>query len=207
MLSYAYRVLLGGGTLAFGVRGGYYIRSFNFDRFRPIDPDDPLLGTGRINEGRPDVGAGVHFSTPRLYVGASMLHLTSPQYTFIRSAEFTNRRSLYVQGGYRYQLNEDFELFPNAIFRSDLTSASVEATLLATWRGQFWAGAGYRQGEGVPILLGTNYRRFRIGAAFDMVTSGVAAKAPFSWEVLLSYAMPGPQPNRRLPVRTPRYRF
>lgn len=207
VLSYAYRMPLGAGTLALGLRGGLYVRSFNFDRFRPIDPNDPLLGTGKINETHPDFGAGLHYSTAKFYVGASMLHLTTPAYTFIRSAEFTNRRSLYVQGGYRYQLNEAIELFPNAIYRTDLSSSSVEATLLATWRGQFWAGAGYRQGEGVPILLGANYRRFRIGAAFDMVTSGVAAKAPFSWEVLLSYAMPGPQPNRRLPIRTPRYRF
>ena len=46
----------------------------------------------------------------------------------------------------------------------------------------------------------------RVGYAFDLVTSGAAAKNPTSHEIFLSYVLPIKVKRNPPPLRTPRYR-
>lgn len=207
--AYSYRVALGEDrTLSFGVLGGLLIRTIDFDKLRARDPGDPLLGTGKFTESRPDVGAGVYYSTSTYYVGASMIHINQAKFSFGQDVA-TNRaqQTVFINGGYRYYVNEEVELNPTALVKTDLNTFSVEASLLATWRNFIWVGAGWRQGDGVPVFAGVNWNKLRFGASYDIILGGVNAKSPGSYSVLVSYAMPGPKPNKRVPVRTPRFRF
>ncbi len=208
-LAYAYRIPLGGDrTLAFGAQGGLLIRTIDFDKLRARDPNDPLIGSGKVNESNPDVAAGVHYSTPTYYIGASMIHLNGARYSFGQEGAVNQaQKTFFINGGYRYYVNEDVELNPAAILKSDINTFSVEASLLAMWRNFVWVGAGWRQGDGVPVFAGVNWNRFRLGASYDIILGGVSAKSPGSYSILLSYALPAPKPNKRIPVRTPRFRF
>ncbi len=208
-LAYAYRIPLGGErTLAFGAQGGLLIRTIDFDKLRARDPDDPLIGTGKVNESNPDLAVGAHYSTPTYYVGASMIHLNRARYAFGQEGAINAaQQTFFVNGGYRYYVNEEVEINPSAIFKSDINTFSIEASLLAMWRNFVWVGAGWRQGDGIPVFAGVNWNRFRIGASYDIILGGVSAKSPGSYSILLSYGLPAPKPNKRIPVRTPRFRF
>ncbi len=209
--SYALRVPMKNGTLSFGVRPGLYIRTIDFDKLRPVDPDDPLIPNGRLNETQPDLAAGVYYQTSAWYAGLSATHLLSSQYQFdVASASNPLQPTGFLNAGYRYYLTESIELNPNVLVKADAAALSVEGGALAVLNDRYWGGLHYRSGDAIIALLGLNFGRnnaFRLGYAFDYVVSGTAAKAPFSHEVLLSYGLPAPKAGRKTPVRTPRFRY
>ncbi|MFT4033184.1 MAG: type IX secretion system membrane protein PorP/SprF [Siphonobacter sp.] len=207
--SYNYRFKLGGDrTLALGVRGGVLVKTLDFDKLRANDPDDPLIGSGKVSQTRPDFAAGLYYSTAAYYVGASLIHINGAKYSFEQAlASNQAQQTVFANAGYHYQLNDEVQLNPTAILKSDLNTFSVEASLLALWREFIWVGAGWRQGDGVPVFAGVNWSRLRLGVSYDVILNGVDAKSPGSFSVLLSYALPPLKPNKRIPVRTPRFRF
>jgi type IX secretion system PorP/SprF family membrane protein len=209
--SYAYRMPLAGGTLSIGVRPGIYIRTIDFDRLRPVDPGDPLINTGKVNEFQPDLAAGVYYTSPTWYLGLSATHLLSSQYQFdVPTADNALQTTAFANAGYRYYLSESVELNPNVLVKADPAAVSVEGGVLAIVNDRYWAGLHYRSGDAAIAMIGLNFGRnnaFRLGYAFDYVVVGTAAKAPFSHEVLLSYGLPAPKAGRKTPVRTPRFRY
>jgi hypothetical protein len=84
---------------------------------------------------------------------------------------------------------------------------SVEGGVLATWNETFFGGVTYRLQESINLIIGANWRSFRIGAAVDGVGKSKDIKAPASYEVMLSYALPALTKGKKTPVRTPRFRY
>lgn len=209
--SYSLRMPVKGGTLSFGIRPGLFLRTIDFDKLRPVDPDDPLIPNGRINEVQPDLAAGVYYSAAAWYVGLSATHLISSRYRF--ENEVNNDRlqtTGFLNAGYRYYVTESIELNPNVLVKADPAALSVEGGVLAVLNGRYWGGLHYRSGDAAIALLGLNFGKnnaFRLGYAFDYVVSGAGGKAPFSHEVMLGYGLPAPKSSRRVPVRSPRFRY
>ncbi len=210
-LSYAFRIPLQSGQLALGLRAGFYNKRIDFDILRARQPDDNLIGTGKINEAKPDLGAGVYYSGSALFVGVAVNHLLASQYKFkLDNATNPLKTSAYLHGGYRYFLTEDLELTPSVLLKTDLTTYSVEGGVMGTVYNRYWAGVQYRQGDALSALVGANLgnnNALRVGFAFDYVVGGQGAKSPTSYELMLGYALPAPKITRRSVVRTPRFRY
>lgn len=211
-LSYAYRLKLSAdASLSLGVRGGLYTKTLDGSQFRPRDPGDPIIPTGKVNESKPDFALGAYYQTSSYYVGVSLNHINGSKYTF-GADKATNplKQTMYITGGFNYYLTDLIELRPSALLKTDLNQSSIEANLMALYNGKFWVGAGGRLGDGVIGMAGVYLlpnNALRIGAAIDLITNGASAKSPYSNEILVSYALPAPKVTKRTPVRTPRFRY
>ena len=214
-VSYAYRKALKTGTLAFGVQAGLFNRGFDFNQFRPSDPNDPLLPSGRINQFKPDIGVGVYYNTTDYWLGVSMTHLNGAKYSYItdRSTDPANSKA-YLTAGYRLGIGYNIDVQPSLLVQystaEGIRGSVATVNLLATYDNRIWAGVGYRLKDALMATAGVNLMRnnaLRVGYALDITTGGTQIKSPTSHEILLSYAWPVPDVRKKPIVRTPRFRY
>jgi type IX secretion system PorP/SprF family membrane protein len=214
-LSLAYHLQLNEGRskLSFGVRGGIYVQTLDFDLFRAYDKDkDPLLNDkqGKVTQTKPDVGAGIFYTSEKFYVGISANRLIGSQVNFgIANLQNNLARNLYVTGGYTYELNQDIKLKPSAIVKLDLNSQaySWEANVMGVYKEKFLGGLSFRQSDAATVMAGMYFganSQWRAVYAFDYVVVAKAAKSATSHELSLFYSLPVNISNRPT-QETPRY--
>ncbi|MFC5409652.1 type IX secretion system membrane protein PorP/SprF [Larkinella bovis] len=210
--AYAFRLPLKKGTLSLGVEGGLHNYTINYDWFRPNEPD-PLIQSGKVSQMQPDFGAGIYYNTDTYYVGASMKHLTQPDFNLGTDQNLNALyRTSYITAGYRYEWNYLIDIMPSAIykFNTNGTYSSLEVNLMAMYDKRHWFGLGYRQGDAVSASAGVSLLRnnaLRFGYSFDFIVGNRNAKSPTSHEILLSYSLPEPRSGRKPIIRTPRFRY
>ena len=210
MGSYAYHLGVGNGKLSFGVRAGVYGQSIDFTKYRPVNPDDPLLLNGKESQYRPDMGVGIYYKAEKYYGGISLNHILNTEFDF-GSDSLKNglQNNTIITGGYRYELNYDIILTPSLLINTDFVSYSFDISVLATYREKFWGGLSYRQSEAVIALLGVNLlkdKSLKIGYSLDYVIQAQKAKQATSHEILMSYNMPAVTGGGKKIIRTPRFR-
>ena len=214
-LSYAYRLALKNGTLALGVQAGMFNRGFDFGQFVVRDPGDLFIPTGRINQFKPDIGAGVYYNTTDYWVGLSMTHLNKATYSYVvgRSIDVSEPKA-YLSAGYRLGLGYNIDIQPSVLVqystKQGIPGSVALVNVVGTYDNRIWAGLGYRLKDAVMATAGINLMRnnaLRIGAALDITTGGAQIKSPASYEILVGYALPAPDTRKKPIVRTPRFRY
>ncbi len=209
-LSYAYRMALKDGTLAFGIQAGLYSRGIDYNVLRARDAGDPLIGTGRVSQIQPDFGLGVYYHTVDYWIGASVLHLNEAKYALGTVYGVNpNARAGYFTAGYKLGIGYDLDIQPSVLLKTDFHTYSYEASMIATYQGKYWGGVSYRQGDAVIATAGVYLFNnvARLGFAYDFTTNGAQAKSQASQEILLSYSLPSPTARKRPIIRTPRFRY
>lgn len=208
---YAYHLGLKDAKLSFGVKVGIYSQSINYDQYRAIHPDDPLLKdkTGKESQLRPDVGFGLFYRAEKYYLGVGVNHLTRAEFDFnVNDARNALENHLHFTGGYFYEVNFDLTLNPTVLVKTDFKEYSFDLGVIATLKDKMWAGLSFRQSEAANVLLGYSFlkdKALRLGYAIDVVVKDQEAKENFSHEVLVSYQLPIYATGKKV-VRTPRYR-
>jgi type IX secretion system PorP/SprF family membrane protein len=208
---YAYHLGLKDAKLSFGIKVGVYSQAIDFEKYRAIHMDDPLLelNKGKESQLRPDVGFGLFYRAEKYYLGAGINHLTRAEFDFnVNSARNALENHLNFVGGYYYEVNFDLTLNPTILVKTDFKEYSFDLGLIATLKDKMWAGLSFRQSEAANVLLGYSFlkdKALRLGYAIDVVVKDQEAKENFSHEVLLSYQLPVYATGKKV-VRTPRYR-
>ena len=214
-VSYAYRLALKNGTLALGVQAGVFNKGYDFGQFRSNDPGDPLIPGGRINQFRPDIGAGVYYNTTDYWLGVSLTHLNKAKYSYVtdRSTDPSDSKA-YLTAGYRLGTGYNIDLQPSVLVQystvAGFPGSAVALNLLATYDNRIWAGAGYRFNDALMLTTGINLMRnnaLRLGLGADITTVGTSTKSPFTLELLVAYALPAPDVHKKPIIRTPRFRY
>ena len=207
----SYRYALDNGTLAVGASAGLYRIALDYGILRPSESGDPLIQTGVVGQIRPDVNLGVRYEAAGYYVGASVNHLLKAKYPLGSELASNPLVPTYtLNGGLILQIGYLFEVQPFAMARTDFAAFTVQGGAMATYNERYWVGASYRMQDAVIVMAGVNLlsnQALRLSAAYDLVTFGTSAKAPSSFEVLLSYQLPAPKLGKKTIVRTPRFRF
>lgn len=216
-LSYAYRLSLKQGTLAFGAQAGLYARGIDYSKLRPGDPSDPLVPTGRVMEMRPDFSAGVYYNTTDYWIGASINHLNKASASLENGRQIIPQdKSAYFSAGYRLGLGYDLDVQPSILYQyvvdphPNVKASSLSGNILVTYDSRYWLGVSYRQGDAFTGTIGIsllNNNALRLGYAFDFTTKSYVSKSPVSHEILVSYALPTPDARKKPIVRTPRFRY
>ena len=80
--SYAYHVAIKNSKLSFGIRAGIYSQTIDFDKYRWIDPDDPLRQAGKETQMKPDLAAGIYYRAEKYFLGLSFDHLLNSEFDF-----------------------------------------------------------------------------------------------------------------------------
>jgi len=211
-VSISYKKKLQNGSISFGLRPSLFSHALDFNKFRAVDPEDPLIeGFGRESQLKPDIGAGVFFNGAKFFAGASVNHLLNPGFDFgIDGLNNTLKPSMMLYSGYNYQYNSNIILTPSVFIRSEFNTLSFDLGVLATYKESMWGGLSYRQQEALILMLGYSFledKSLRLVYSFDMVVQSQEAKQPTSHEIslrkTLAFIAPGPPKI----IRTPRFRF
>ncbi|CAN5371747.1 hypothetical protein BH09BAC4_BH09BAC4_17290 [soil metagenome] len=214
-ISYAYRLALKNGTLAIGVQAGMFNKGYDYGQFRPTDPGDPLIPGGRINQFKPDIGAGVYYNTVDYWIGVSMTHLNKAKYSYVtdRSTDPSDSKA-YLTAGYRLGIGYNIDVQPSILVQystvQGFPGSTVAVNLLGTYDNRIWAGLGYRFKDAAMATIGINLLRdnaLRVGYSLDVITNGAKAKSATSHEIILGYALPAPDARKKPIIRTPRFRY
>jgi len=207
---YAYHLGLKNSKLSFGIKAGFFSQAIDYDKYRAIHEDDPLLEhSGKESQIRPDVGFGLYYRAEKYYLGAGINHLTRAEFDFgINEGRNALENHLNFTGGYNYEVNFDLTLSFSALVKTDFKEYSWDAGAIATVKDKMWGGFTFRQSEALNVLLGYSFlkeRSLRLGYAIDVVVVDQEAKENFSHELLVTYQLPVYATGKKV-VRTPRYR-
>jgi type IX secretion system PorP/SprF family membrane protein len=208
---FAYHLGVKDAKLSFGVKVGVYSQSINYDQYRAIHRDDPLLEdkTGKESQLRPDVGFGLFYRAEKFYLGAGINHLTKAEFDFnVNDARNALENHMNFTGGYYYEVNFDLTLNPTVLVKTDFKEYSFDLGVIAMLKDKMWAGLTFREAEAFNAMFGYSFLKdnaLRLGYAIDVVFQDPEAKENFSHELLLSYQLPVYATGKKV-VRTPRYR-
>jgi type IX secretion system PorP/SprF family membrane protein len=209
-LSYAYHLALKDSKLSFGIRGGLYSQTLDFDLYRAINPDDPLLkGSGKESQIRPDVSMGVFYRKEKYYVGISFTHLVKSTFDFGLGQRSPLKNHVYLTTGYYYDVSFDLKFQFTGLVQSDLTKTTITAGAIGYFKDKVWLGLAARQAESATLLLGYSLvkdKSLKLGYSLDYVIQDQQAKQPTSHELVLTYELPVNPGGGKKVVRTPRYR-
>ncbi len=192
--SYAYRIRLQKGTLAFGLQAGasQYRADFQDVSLSP-DPSNDLAFSQNINKVLVNVGTGIYYNTDRFYVG-----LSSPQLLNNKLNNFTvqnnnvfNGQALHVffATGYVFPISDVFALKPSVLVKG-VKGAPIEADLNATlWiKDVFAIGLQYRTKADMSAMIEIQASpQVRLGYAYDRSLTKLVQYNSGSHEIMLRY--------------------
>ncbi len=199
VLAYAYRVRIDREAgLKFGIDAGFSQVALDWDRLIFLDQIDPLNGpvdpAGNpypTQEVRPDalsktwfdVGAGLLFYSPVLYVGLSAKHLTTPDQSFLGlndnlQAGLPLRLSLHAGTELRFKTRNKrgWEAFvsPNVLALRQGEFVQINAGAYLGY-GPVFVGGWYRHTltnpDALIALVGFQKGVFKVGYSFDLTVS------------------------------------
>jgi type IX secretion system PorP/SprF family membrane protein len=191
-LGYAYHLDIGGSTLGIGTAVNFLNRTVDFSKFKPTQPNDPILATSEESDMLFDLNLGLFWHTPEFYyLGISVTSLLESKGKALTSASesgsFVGDRTIHLVAGYQYVFrnNPNYEFHPavNVLSNLSTTQFNVSGTIL--YNNKFWGGVNYRFLESIGLMVGVLWNDFRIGYAYDVNTLGL--NVPGSHEISLGY--------------------
>jgi type IX secretion system PorP/SprF family membrane protein len=176
-MGYANQRNVGFGKLGIGAQIEFNNRSIDFSKLNPAG-EDPLLTllSSEESEMLIDFSLGFLYRVPEsYYVGVSGLHLIQTKgkplgETAEGSLQMKLDRTFFITGGYEinFPRNPDLQFIPSAIIESNLSMIRLDVNAMLRFKELVWGGIGYRFGESVVVLLGVQYKDFRIGYSYDI---------------------------------------
>ncbi len=192
-LSYAFRLPIGDdGNLGIGVEAGLYNKSIN-GNWIATDPvaSDKSIPTGKAADNTFDLGFGVHYHTPKFYVGLSSTHLNQGKIEK-DNLSFEIARHYYLTAGYNYDINETFTLRPSALVKSVGSSTQFDLNVNVLYNNLLWLGVSYRTSDAIVPMVGFQKAfnaksAFKVGYAYDVTTSRLKTQSNGSHELMLGF--------------------
>ena len=214
--SYAYHLGFKDSKLSIGLRAGFFSQSLNWDRYRALEPEDPILTnkTGRETQIRPDLAGGIFYFHEKYYAGVSFNHLLRSTFDF-GVAELRNALSnhMFLTGGHYYNISTAARLHSSFLMQTDFKQYNVTVSTIMTMmernQEKMWVGLSVRQSEDIGLLLGYNMlkdKSLKFGYSFGYIWKDQAAKKPTSHEFLLIYQLPAIGKPDEKKEQNPRFR-
>lgn len=194
-IGYAMKFNVKQGFLSVGTQLSFKNRSIDFSKFKPIDPNDPIINQsgGESSSILGDLGFGVFYQkTGKYYIGASLLNVLKSKgiaYNDQSSTRPTNDRMLYIMGAYEVSIPSAplFHFTPSALIKSNFSNTQISISGLVTYNNKFWGGVTYniQSSDAFGILLGIKIKNIKIGYAYDLPLSQINITG--SHEIMISY--------------------
>lgn len=218
--NYAYRLRLDAEDtqrLSFGIGLGLTQFGLDGNKLRAKDPDDRELPIGKISSSIPDMRFGVYYSSPKWYVGASVMDMFSGnksneifKWDSNPAGNLKRKRHFYLIAGTLLNLSEDTKLRPSLLVKEDFKGpTSLDLSAMVIFGDRFWLGGSYRTGISLwekdytkgqslsqqnSISAITQFyvsERFRIGYSYDYITSKLSSIQNGTHEITIGMTFPG----------------
>jgi len=195
VLSYAYRIRMDKGSLAFGVQGSgvQYRADYTSVDLGNGGAYDPAFAEN-VNKMLFNFGTGVYYNSDKFYIGLSAQDLLNTRITEYEApndsagGSFKNLH-LFFATGYVFALDETFKLKPSVLVKG-VKGAPVEADINAMlWINDVIAvGAQYRTSADVAGILEVQATpQIRIGYSYDYSVTRLRNFNSGSHEIMLRY--------------------
>ncbi len=190
-LQYAYNVKLSKrGRLALGVQGVLMSERMSMKSVKMEDNSDPAVPSSEVKGTKVDMGVGLYYYHPKLWLGASSQHLLAPTLLLDQRYEVEVPRVYYLMGGGNIRLkNSLLSLQPSFLVQSDMDTWREDVQCKVAYEHdekKFYGGVGYSPNVSVTFLVGGMFHGVNLGYSYQMYTSGVGL-VHGSHEVVLSY--------------------
>ncbi|MFZ1688781.1 MAG: type IX secretion system membrane protein PorP/SprF [Flavobacteriales bacterium] len=204
---YAYRIKLGDGRLAFGLKAGLSIYSANLNDLVYWDENDAVYAQNVNNALVGKFGFGMYWNNKLSYIGISVPTLYAADKAIevhgsdVTDGFFTNH--FYLNAGKLFHLNANFDLKPSFLVKYEL-SAPIEADINCNvlYKERFWLGAGYRTGDAIVGMVEYQItQRLRAGYAYDLALNKLRAYTSGSHELMIGFDFG----KETIKIKTPRY--
>ena len=202
-LMYAYRMKIGKGNLALGLRGTLRNYRINWSETQSTHSGDEEIPTENSSRILPNFGFGVYYHTEKFYLGISTPSLLKGDlsYTYLNNSDAfgTENTHLYLMTGYVFKVNNNIKFKPAALVKYTANSP-LDLDLNATFifLDKLWFGVSYRlggdanRGIGESIDLLAQYqisKKLRIGVAYDFTLSKLKDYNSGTFEIQMEYCL------------------
>jgi len=189
--------------LALGIKAGASFLNVGLVDLELQDPNDPFFSQD-ISTTNPNIGAGAFFYGDNFYVGVSVPNFLNSTHLDENGLSIGSETNHYFgTAGYVFQATDNIKLKPSVFVKSAFDApTSFDVNLNALFLEKFELGVSYRLDDSFSGLVGFQATpNFRIGYAYDAVTSQINNVAGSSHEVILSFDLVFKQKT----LRSPRY--
>jgi type IX secretion system PorP/SprF family membrane protein len=194
--TYAYHIGISARTtLAAGFGAGLTNLSLNTSKldfiYVPVDP--AVANSGIINTIKPDFNAGLYLYSADYFVGLSAMQIIPQKIAFsdyaVKTTDGKFVPHLFATAGYRFLLNEDFNLIPSVMVKYiNPLPTQIEFNTKLQYQDVAWVGASYRNGEGFAGMVGLNISNsLNIGYSYDYTTSRLNTVSKGTHEILIGF--------------------
>jgi type IX secretion system PorP/SprF family membrane protein len=174
--NYAYRLMLGPGTLAMGLKGGFVSGNQKID---DLIGSDPVYNESASDYFLPNFGIGLYYNTPRIFAGISAPLLvgykSSSNGSIVAKYNNFSMYTYYLTAGVHLQLSDAWQITPSFLARYQSSTRFVlDGTLNVLYRELIGAGISYRTSGALIAML--SYRigyQTTIGLAYDFGIGGI----------------------------------
>jgi type IX secretion system PorP/SprF family membrane protein len=194
--SYSYKIKLGAGKLAFGLKGGVDMSNTDYSKISLTDPADPVFLDANNSYVLPNIGAGVYYYSDKLFAGVSVPQFLSYQRTGTNTIEayhsFHNYDFIFTAGGL-ITFSDFLKFKPSMLVNYSLNEAKNLMQL--DINGNFilgdllWVGGSWRTTEKVVVgilqLQLTN--QLMLGFSYDYPVGTMSSYSKGSSEFILRY--------------------
>ena len=195
-LQYAFRKQLGSGVLSIGTDIGFVSLGFRGDSISKFTSDyhdftgDPEIPQSTLVGMSFDMSLGLYYSTSKWYTGISYQHLNSPTVNWGDHTQFRQTGSLFLTGGYKWDLPDTKYVFkPSTLIKTDFSSMQIDLTARVEYDAKYWGGLSYRLEDAIVFLAGINMAEgLSIGFSYDLSTSQISTVSWGTPELLLMYS-------------------
>lgn len=188
LLSYAYRIRLGKGKLAFGLRMGMMNYVYDWAKMDYKDQSDiyntqlrssKLTGTGDF---------GLYYYTRTFYSGFSGTHLNRGKTTEFSTDSTRQARHYFFTIGKSFEVGNTVINPVLAIKTAGNAPGTADLGINILLREKIWVGMSFRSAYGIVLL--TQYQineQFRFGYSYDMGTNRIGRAGGGSHEIMIGY--------------------
>ncbi len=181
--------------LGMGLSASIMQYGIKFDELILQQNDDPQIGSAAATKIGADANLGLYLKNPNYWVGVSANQLFASKFKFDGNTEnIQNARHIYLTGGYRYLVNDNFALTPALLaklVKANRPQAEINlrgAYIDTNNSNEYWLGVAYRTEDAVSILAGLDLGMgFNFAYSYDITTSKLNTVSNGSHEISLGY--------------------
>jgi len=178
-------------NLSFGIKGTANLFNLDVSKLTIFDPTDLQFQNTR-NVFTPNVGAGVYLHSGKSYLGLSVPHfLETKRYDDNSIAIFKERMTLYLIGGYVFNLTETVQFKPSFLTKM-VTGAPLQVDISGNFlfNERFVLGAAWRWNAAVSGMVGFQINDgLFLGYGYDLETTKLKNYNSGSHEVFLRFEL------------------
>ena len=154
-----------------------------------------------------DAGFGAFLEHKDYYLGISVAHLNQPKPKFKDTYTSYFDRTVFITGGYRFQMKKrPIVLIPSIFLKTNMSSYQIDWNINGILKDKYWGGLTYRLQDAIVVLGGVELNSgLRIGYSYDISISQLSGAKNGSHEIMLGYRFDLSLEKRKKQYKSVRY--